>query len=67
MIHKWLNLPLLGRWEELHGLASKPTEQHVLFAGDANDAVNGLYSTLTGSVCSSPGNPCPGSTFMPML
>ncbi|NXC47819.1 VWA2 protein, partial [Penelope pileata] len=40
------------RWEELHALASEPTEQHVLFAGDANDAVNGLYSTLSGSVCS---------------
>ncbi|NXK50218.1 VWA2 protein, partial [Chauna torquata] len=40
------------RWEELHVLASEPTEQHVLFAGDADDAANGLYSTLTGSVCS---------------
>lgn len=40
-------------------LASEPTEQHVLFAGDADDAANGLYSTLTGSVCSTtaPGNP----------
>ncbi|NXN16664.1 VWA2 protein, partial [Indicator maculatus] len=40
------------RWEELYVLASEPTEQHVLFAGDANDAANGLYSTLPGSVCS---------------
>ncbi|NWW86530.1 VWA2 protein, partial [Rhynochetos jubatus] len=40
------------RWEELHVLASEPTEQHVLFAGDADDAANGLYSTLTASVCS---------------
>ncbi|NXS74981.1 VWA2 protein, partial [Pandion haliaetus] len=40
------------RWEELHVLASEPTEQHVLFAGDADDAANGLYSTLTVSVCS---------------
>ncbi|XP_069719670.1 von Willebrand factor A domain-containing protein 2 [Phaenicophaeus curvirostris] len=39
------------RWEELHALASEPTEKHVLFAGDADDAVNGLYSTLTSSVC----------------
>ncbi|NXL87246.1 VWA2 protein, partial [Alectura lathami] len=40
------------RWQELHTLASEPTEQHVLFAGDASDATNGLYSTLTGSICS---------------
>ncbi|XP_021256307.1 von Willebrand factor A domain-containing protein 2 isoform X2 [Numida meleagris] len=40
------------RWEELHALASEPTEQHVLFAGDASDAANGLYSALSGSVCS---------------
>ncbi|PKU31745.1 von willebrand factor a hypothetical protein [Limosa lapponica baueri] len=40
------------RWEELHVLASEPTDQHVFFAGDADDAANGLYSTLTGSVCS---------------
>ncbi|XP_040419528.1 von Willebrand factor A domain-containing protein 2 isoform X2 [Cygnus olor] len=39
------------RWEELHVLASEPTEQHVLFAGDATDAANGLYSALTGSIC----------------
>ncbi|XP_065529021.1 von Willebrand factor A domain-containing protein 2 [Lathamus discolor] len=58
------------RWEELHVLASEPTEQHVLFAGDADDAANGLYSTLTGSVCSTtaPGcrvesHPCERSTL----
>lgn len=69
MLHKWLNPTSLGRWEELHVLASEPTEQHVLFAGDADDAANGLYSTLTGSVCSAtaPGNPCPGSSFTPVL
>ncbi|NXK81623.1 VWA2 protein, partial [Amazona guildingii] len=58
------------RWEELHMLASEPTDQHVLFAGDADDAANGLYSTLTGSVCSTtaPGcrvesHPCERSTL----
>ncbi|KAJ7403461.1 hypothetical protein BTVI_76600 [Pitangus sulphuratus] len=40
------------RWEELQVLASEPPEQHLLFAGDADDAANGLYSALTGSVCS---------------
>ncbi|XP_057276922.1 von Willebrand factor A domain-containing protein 2 [Pezoporus wallicus] len=58
------------RWEELHMLASEPTEKHVVFAGDADDAANGLYSTLTGSVCSTtaPGcrvesHPCERSTL----
>ncbi|XP_010132453.1 PREDICTED: von Willebrand factor A domain-containing protein 2, partial [Buceros rhinoceros silvestris] len=46
------------RWEELDVLASEPTEQHVLFAGDADDAANGLYSTLTGSVCSTTAPGC---------
>ncbi|KFV16688.1 von Willebrand factor A domain-containing protein 2, partial [Pterocles gutturalis] len=46
------------RWEELHVLASEPTEQHVLFAGDADDAANGLYSTLTSSVCSATAPGC---------
>ncbi|XP_074764556.1 von Willebrand factor A domain-containing protein 2 isoform X1 [Athene noctua] len=46
------------RWEELHVLASEPTEQHMLFAGDADDAANGLYSTLTGSVCSATAPGC---------
>uniref|UniRef100_A0A8C3RY74 von Willebrand factor A domain containing 2 n=1 Tax=Chelydra serpentina TaxID=8475 RepID=A0A8C3RY74_CHESE len=59
------------RWEELHTLASEPTEQHVLFAEHVDDAANGLYSTLTGSaVCSavSPGckiesHPCERKTL----
>lgn len=53
--------PLLCRWEELHAVASEPTEQHVLFAGDASDAANGLYSALSSSICSvtTPGNPSP--------
>ncbi|XP_054688079.1 von Willebrand factor A domain-containing protein 2 isoform X2 [Grus americana] len=46
------------RWEELHMLASEPTEQHVLFAGDADDAANGLYSTLTSSACSATAPGC---------
>ncbi|NXA11761.1 VWA2 protein, partial [Sapayoa aenigma] len=46
------------RWEELHVLASEPPERHVLFAGDADDATNGLYSTLTGSVCSTTAPGC---------
>ncbi|XP_067858273.1 von Willebrand factor A domain-containing protein 2 [Heptranchias perlo] len=41
------------RWEELYKLASEPTESHALFAEHFDDAVNGLYSTLTSSdVCS---------------
>ncbi|XP_035263000.1 von Willebrand factor A domain-containing protein 2 isoform X2 [Anguilla anguilla] len=40
------------RWEELHGMASDPTELHVLFAEHFYDAINGLYSTLTtSSIC----------------
>ncbi|KAK5850882.1 hypothetical protein PBY51_001720 [Eleginops maclovinus] len=40
------------RWEELHALASEPMESHVFFAEHFNDAVNGLYTTLsTFSVC----------------
>ncbi|NWI53486.1 VWA2 protein, partial [Calyptomena viridis] len=46
------------RWEELDVLASEPPERHVLFAGDADDAANGLYSTLTGSVCSTTAPGC---------
>ncbi|XP_027547981.1 von Willebrand factor A domain-containing protein 2 isoform X1 [Neopelma chrysocephalum] len=46
------------RWEELHVLASEPPEQHLLFAGDADDAANGLYSALTGSVCSTTAPGC---------
>ncbi|XP_061088350.1 von Willebrand factor A domain-containing protein 2 [Conger conger] len=41
------------RWEELHAMASDPTELHVLFADHFYDAINGLYSTLTtSSICS---------------
>ncbi|XP_068054214.1 von Willebrand factor A domain-containing protein 2 isoform X2 [Anomalospiza imberbis] len=39
------------RWEELQALASEPPERHLLFAGDADDAANGLYSTLSDPVC----------------
>ncbi|NXA49496.1 VWA2 protein, partial [Nothocercus julius] len=47
------------RWQELHALASEPAEQHVLFAGDAADAANGFYSTLTRpTVCSTPSPDC---------
>ncbi|XP_015276987.1 PREDICTED: von Willebrand factor A domain-containing protein 2 [Gekko japonicus] len=45
-----INFP---RWEELHTLASEPTDWHVLFAEDTEDAANGFYTTLTGStICS---------------
>ncbi|XP_033005516.1 von Willebrand factor A domain-containing protein 2 isoform X2 [Lacerta agilis] len=41
------------RWEELQALASEPAEWHILFAEDADDASNGLYTTLTEfAVCS---------------
>lgn len=46
------------RWEELHTLASEPKEQHVLTAEQAEDATNGLLSTLSkAAVCTvaSPG------------
>ncbi|XP_068439890.1 von Willebrand factor A domain-containing protein 2 [Clinocottus analis] len=40
------------KWEELHTLASEPMESHVFFAEHFDDAVNGLYTTLTTfSVC----------------
>ncbi|KAM4636450.1 von Willebrand factor A domain-containing protein 2 [Discoglossus pictus] len=40
------------RWDELHGLASAPVEEHVLFAEHVDDAVNGLSSSLANSsVC----------------
>ncbi|XP_075950322.1 von Willebrand factor A domain-containing protein 2 [Anarhichas minor] len=40
------------KWEELHALASEPMESHVFFAEHFDDAVNGLYTTLsTFSVC----------------
>ncbi|XP_047618066.1 von Willebrand factor A domain-containing protein 2 [Phacochoerus africanus] len=37
------------RWEELHILASEPTEQHVLMAEQVEDAANGLFSSLSSS------------------
>ncbi|XP_034070312.1 von Willebrand factor A domain-containing protein 2 isoform X2 [Gymnodraco acuticeps] len=40
------------KWEELHALASEPMESHVFFAEHFNDAVNGLFTSLsTFSVC----------------
>lgn len=35
------------RWEELHALASEPTESHVFLAEHFHDGVNGLYTTLS--------------------
>lgn len=63
-----LTCALLGRWQELQVLASEPPERHLLFAGDADDAANGLYSTLSDPVCtaSAPGDPA-GHTSVPML
>ncbi|XP_023785658.1 von Willebrand factor A domain-containing protein 2 isoform X2 [Cyanistes caeruleus] len=46
------------RWEELHVLASEPPERHLLFAGDADDAANGLYSTLSDPVCTATAPGC---------
>uniref|UniRef100_A0A803VBA3 von Willebrand factor A domain containing 2 n=1 Tax=Ficedula albicollis TaxID=59894 RepID=A0A803VBA3_FICAL len=46
------------RWEELHLLASEPPERHLLFAGDAEDAANGLYSTLSDPVCTATAPGC---------
>lgn len=51
---------VMFRWEELHTLASEPTDRHVFFAEDIEDATNGLYTTLAGStICSAafPGQP----------
>ncbi|KAM8806091.1 von Willebrand factor A domain-containing protein 2 [Eudromia elegans] len=47
------------RWEKLHALASEPTEQHVVFAGDTAEAANGFYTTLTRSaICSTSSPDC---------
>ncbi|XP_047409254.1 von Willebrand factor A domain-containing protein 2 isoform X2 [Sciurus carolinensis] len=47
------------RWEELHTLASEPTEQHVLSAEQTEDATNGLLSTLSSSgLCSTAAPDC---------
>ncbi|KAK1793993.1 hypothetical protein P4O66_010902 [Electrophorus voltai] len=47
------------RWEELHSLASIPTESHVFFAEHVRDAVNGLCTALTAaSACSAVPSGC---------
>ncbi|XP_026880718.2 von Willebrand factor A domain-containing protein 2 isoform X2 [Electrophorus electricus] len=47
------------RWEELHSLASIPTESHVFFAEHVLDAVNGLCTALTAaSACSAVPSGC---------
>ncbi|XP_062989325.1 von Willebrand factor A domain-containing protein 2 [Elgaria multicarinata webbii] len=59
------------RWEELHTLASEPTEWHMLFAEDPEDASNGFYTTLTGSAickaafpgCKAESHPCEHKTL----
>ncbi|XP_026171281.1 von Willebrand factor A domain-containing protein 2 isoform X2 [Mastacembelus armatus] len=52
------------RWEELHALASEPTESHVFFAEHFNDALNGLYTTLsTFSVCNATPAGCQVESF----
>lgn len=51
------------RWEELHALASEPTEQHVLLAEQVEDATNGLLSTLSSSALCSAADP--GETVLP--
>uniref|UniRef100_A0A8D0GKL4 von Willebrand factor A domain-containing protein 2 n=1 Tax=Sphenodon punctatus TaxID=8508 RepID=A0A8D0GKL4_SPHPU len=59
------------RWEELHLLASEPIEQHVLFAEQADDAANGLFTALTSSAlcsavapgCKTESHPCNRKTF----
>ncbi|XP_041939553.1 von Willebrand factor A domain-containing protein 2 [Alosa sapidissima] len=49
------------RWDELHELASTPTESHVFFAEHFHDAVNGLYTSLTMSdICTA----IPSGCFM---
>ncbi|XP_006162822.1 von Willebrand factor A domain-containing protein 2 [Tupaia chinensis] len=47
------------RWEELHAMASEPREQHVLLAEQAEDATNGLLSTLSSSaICTTASPDC---------
>uniref|UniRef100_A0A8D0C636 von Willebrand factor A domain containing 2 n=1 Tax=Salvator merianae TaxID=96440 RepID=A0A8D0C636_SALMN len=56
-----INFP---RWEELHALASEPSEWHLLFAEDVDDAANGLYTTLTGSaVCNATFPGCMANSY----
>ncbi|KAF3827936.1 hypothetical protein GH733_001171, partial [Mirounga leonina] len=47
------------RWEELHTLASEPREQHVLTAEQAEDATNGLLSTLSKAAVCTFASPAP--------
>ncbi|ELV13440.1 von Willebrand factor A domain-containing protein 2 [Tupaia chinensis] len=47
------------RWEELHAMASEPREQHVLLAEQAEDATNGLLSTLSSSAICTTASPGP--------
>uniref|UniRef100_A0A672KRU9 von Willebrand factor A domain containing 2 n=1 Tax=Sinocyclocheilus grahami TaxID=75366 RepID=A0A672KRU9_SINGR len=48
-----------GVWEELHKLASSPSDSHVFFAEHFSDAVNGLFTTLTtSSVCTAVPSGC---------
>uniref|UniRef100_A0A8D2IVD8 von Willebrand factor A domain containing 2 n=1 Tax=Varanus komodoensis TaxID=61221 RepID=A0A8D2IVD8_VARKO len=59
------------RWEELHALASEPTDRHILYAENTDDALNGLYTTLTGSAicraafpgCKTESHPCEHKTL----
>ncbi|XP_047464895.1 von Willebrand factor A domain-containing protein 2 [Mugil cephalus] len=52
------------KWEELHAVASEPTESHVFFAEHFHDAVNGLYTTLsTFSVCGATPPGCQVESF----
>ncbi|KAK9530367.1 hypothetical protein VZT92_011872 [Zoarces viviparus] len=52
------------KWEELHALASEPMESHVFFAEHFDDAVNGLYTTLSAfSVCNATPAGCQEELF----
>ncbi|XP_068953499.1 von Willebrand factor A domain-containing protein 2 [Petaurus breviceps papuanus] len=47
------------RWTELHTLASEPKDQHMLFAEHVDDAINGLYSTLSSlAICNATAPGC---------
>ncbi|XP_053307201.1 von Willebrand factor A domain-containing protein 2 [Spea bombifrons] len=52
------------RWEELHALASSPSEEHVMFAEHVDDGVNGVASTLSNSsLCSAAPPGCDVRSF----
>lgn len=52
------------KWEELHALASEPVESHVFFAEHFQDAVNGLYTTLSMfSFCNTTPAGCQAESF----